>query len=148
MIAAAISTTAVYVGQYRPDQQIGPAEARAAVAAATAGTIAVLSYSTETVATDIATAKSHLSGEFLDQYTQFTEQIVTPAVNKGKVKTTASVVRSAVSDLEPDRAVVLLFINQTTASADRPDPTTTPGSVSVTLRKSDNSWRITQFEPA
>ena len=63
------------------------------------------------------------------------------------MKTTASVVRAAVSELNPDSAVVLVFINQTTQSADRPDASFTNSSVRVTLKKVDGAWLISSFDP-
>ncbi len=44
-----------------------------------------------------------------------------PAAKKKGVKTEANVARAAVSELEPGRAVVLVFVNQVTTSKDRPD---------------------------
>ena len=123
------------------------AAARVAVDAAKNGTVAILSYSPESLDKDFATAKSKLTGDFLSYYTQFTEQIVTPAAKQKSVKTTASVVRAAVSELNPDSAVVLVFINQTTQSADRPDASFTNSSVRVTLKKVDGAWLISSFDP-
>ena len=51
------------------------------------GTVALLSYSPESLDKDFATAKSKLTGGFLSYYTQFTEQIVTPAAKQKSVKT-------------------------------------------------------------
>ncbi|MFQ2844650.1 twin-arginine translocation pathway signal, partial [Mycobacterium paragordonae] len=48
----------------------------------------------------------------------------------------------------PESATVLLFINQSTQSRDRPEPTTTSSSVLVTLTKADGKWLISQFNPA
>jgi Mce-associated membrane protein len=146
-IAAAALSAFIYFSQYRPDQQTDSAAARAATDAATAGSIAVLSYSPDTLDKDFANAESHLTGDFLTYYTQFTQQIVTPAAKQKGVKTTASVVRSAVSDLQPNKAVVLAYINQTTTSADRPDPAMSSSSVLITLLKSNNHWLISQFDP-
>ena len=79
-----------------------------ALDAAKTGTVALLSYSPESLDKDFAAAKSHLTGDFLSYYTQFTQQIVTPAAKQKSVKTAASVVRAAVSDMHPDSAVVLV----------------------------------------
>ena len=83
-----------------------PADQRSAVAdpsqqAASDGTVALLSYSPDTLDKDFANAKTHLTGDFLNYYTQFTHDIVTPAAKQKAVKTSATVVRSAVSDLQP-----------------------------------------------
>lgn len=147
VVVAAACSAVTYFSQYRPDQQIGTDDARAALDAATSGSIAVLSYSPDTLDKDFATAKSHLTGEFLTYYSQFTQQIVTPAVKQKGVKTTASVIRAAVSELAPTKAVVLLYINQLTMSTDRAEPAQAESSVLVTLVKVNDNWLISEFNP-
>jgi Mce-associated membrane protein len=152
LLAAALTASAglagwLYVNEYRPDQETDPAAAKVALDAATSGTIALLSYSPESLDQDFAAAKSRLTGDFLSYYTQFTEQIVTPAAKEKSVKTTASVVRAAVSEIEPDAAEVLVFINQTTTSKENPDGAFAASSVKVGLTKVDGAWLIESFDP-
>lgn len=75
-------TAWLYAKLYRPDQQVGPSVARAAVSAASDGTVALLSYSSDTLDKDIAAARSHLGGDFLDYYNQFTQQFVVPGPSR------------------------------------------------------------------
>jgi Mce-associated membrane protein len=49
--------------------------------------------------------------------------------------------------MHPDRAVVLLFVNQVTTSKDRPDPALAASSVLVTLTKEQGRWLISEFNP-
>ena len=107
----------------------------------------MLSYSPDSLDKDFAAAKSNLTGDFLSYYTQFTEQIVTPAAKEKSVKTTASVVRAAVSEIHPDSATVLVFINQTTTSKENPDGAFAASSVKVSLKKIDDRWLISAFDP-
>lgn len=137
----------VYVNEYRPDQETDPAAAQVALDAAKTGTIALLSYSPDSLDQDFANAKSKLTGDFLNYYTQFTEQIVTPAAREKSVKTAASVVRAAVSQMEPENAEVLVFINQTTTSKENPDGAFAASSVKVGLTKIDGNWLIESFDP-
>jgi Mce-associated membrane protein len=58
-----------------------------------------------------------------------------------------AVVRAAVSELEPNSAVVLLFLNETTVSKDKPQPLITPSSVRITLTKVSGSWLISKLDP-
>jgi Mce-associated membrane protein len=136
-----------YLTQFRPDQQTDAAAAAATIKAASDGSIALLSYSPDSLDKDFAAAKTHLTGEFLDYYTQFTHDIVTPAAQQKAVKTSATVVRSAVSDLSPDSAVVLLFLNQTTTSKENPDGSFTASSVKVGLTRVNGAWLISAFDP-
>ena len=136
----------VYWFQYRPDQQIDATVAASAKKAAEDGTIAVLSYSPESLSDDIAHAKSYLTGDFLAYYTHFTDQIFAAAAQQQQVTTTARVQRAAVSDLHPDSAVVLLFVDKESSSKDNP-PQTRPTTVRATMKKVNGSWLIAQFEP-
>jgi Mce-associated membrane protein len=147
LVASAGVAAWLYFFQYRPDQQTDAAAAKVAIDAASQGTIALLSYSPDSLDKDFAAAKSHLTGDFLNYYTQFTEQIVTPAAQQKSVKTSASVVRSAVSELEPERAVVLVFVNQTTTSKENPDGAFAASSVKVGMTKIDDRWLINAFDP-
>jgi Mce-associated membrane protein len=66
---------------------------------------------------------------------------------KGELTTTAKVIRAAVSELHPGSAVVLVFVDQTTASKQKPEPVKTASSVLVTLTKINGSWLIAKFDP-
>jgi Mce-associated membrane protein len=147
LVASAGVAAWLYFSQYRPDQEVDAAASKTALDAATNGTVALLSYSPESLDKDFASAKSHLTGDFLSYYTQFTEQIVTPAAQQKSVKTTASVVRAAVSELQPNSAVVLVFVNQTTTSKENPDGAFAVSSVKVSLNKVDGAWLISSFDP-
>jgi Mce-associated membrane protein len=146
-----VASTALAAGllyfQYRPDQATDATAAKAVITAASEGTVAILSYSPDTFDRDFSSAKSRLTGDFLSYYSQFTQQIVAPAAKQKSVKTSAVVVRAAASELHPDSAVVLVFINQSTVSADRPEPALTSSSVLVTLTKADDKWLISSFNP-
>ncbi len=144
-----LTSTAVAVGlfvvDYRPDQQTDKASAREVIKAASEGAVALLTYSPDTLNQDFANAKSRLTDDFRDYYTRFTEQIVAPTAQRG-LTTKVRVVRAAVAELHPDSAVVLVFIDQTTASPDKPQPATTGSSVRVTLAKVKQSWLIAKFD--
>lgn len=147
LAAASVAVaTGLYFGLYRVDVRTDDS-ARAVLDAATTGSAALLSYSPDTIDEDIAAATSHLTGDFLTYYTEFTDQVVVPAAREKSVDTTASVVRAAVSDLREGAATVLVYINQTTTSADKPDPTATSSSVLVSLSHVDGRWLISAFDP-
>jgi Mce-associated membrane protein len=147
VVAAAALAGWAYGCQHRPDQQSDDAAAQAATRAAADGTAALLTYGPDSVNDDFASAKKHLTGEFLSYYSKFTEQIVAPAAKGKGVKTTANVVQAAVSEFHPDSAVVLLFVNQATTSKDRPESSLTSSSVLVRLEKIDGQWLIAKFDP-
>ena len=137
----------MYYNRFQPNQHTDPSVARAVVSAASDGTVALLSYSPESLDKDFATAKSHLSGDFLSYYNQFTEQIVAPAAKEKSLKTTAHVMGAAVSELHPNSAVVLVYVDQSITSKDRPDPTEDASSVLVSMTRVNGNWLITKFDP-
>lgn len=147
LVAAVGLTSWLFFFVYQPERQTDDAAVESAVKAASDGTVALLSYSPESLDQDFATAKSKLTGSFLSYYTQFTEQIVAPAAKQKSVKTQAAVVRAALAEIHPDRAVVLVFINQTTQSKDRPDASFVNSAVRVTMQKIDGGWLISAFDP-
>lgn len=148
LLVASIGLSAwLYFFQYRVDQQTGPDAQNTALQAAKDGTIALLSYSPDTLDKDLDAAKTHLTGDFLNYYTNFTDQVVRSAAKQKAVKTTATIARGAVSEMAPGTAKVLLFVNQITMSADRQEPSATSSSVLVTLTKVNDSWLISAFDP-
>jgi Mce-associated membrane protein len=147
LLASAGVAAWLYFHQYRPDQQTDDAAANVALEAAKSGTVSLLSYSPDSLDKDFANAKSHLTGDFLSYYTQFTQQVVTPAAQQKSVKTSAAVVRAAVSELQPDSAVVLVFINQNTTSKENPDGAFAASAVKVGMKKINGTWLISAFDP-
>lgn len=147
LLAAAGLAGWLYFTQYRPDQQTDEAVAQRVVNAARDGTVALLSYKPDTLDQDFAAAKSHLSGDFLNYYNDFTKQVVTPAAKNKGVTTAAQVVGAAAAELHPDSAMVLVFVNQVTTSKERPDPSMASSTVKVSLTKVNGQWLITKFDP-
>ena len=95
VIAALTLAGSVYYFQYRPDQQTGAATDEAVLQAADDGSVALLSYAPDNLDQDIANAKSHLTGDFLKYYTDFTQQVAAAAARERQVQSTATVVRAA-----------------------------------------------------
>jgi Mce-associated membrane protein len=149
LVVAAVGVAAgVYFILYRPDQRVDDATAHRAIQAASDGAVAVLSYSYDHLNRDFNNAKSHLTGDFLAYYSKFTDDVVAPTAQQGQLTTTAKVIRAAISELHPDSAVVLVFVDQTTGSVQKKDPEKTRSSVLVTLTKVNGSWLIAKFDPA
>ena len=136
-----------YLNQYRVEQQIGPEAAESAIRAATDGTVAILSYSPDTLDGDLAAAKTHLTGEFLTYYGKFSDEIVAPAARENAVDTEAAVVRSGVAEMREGTAKVLVFLNQTTTSKSTAAPMQTASTVMVTMTEVDGAWLISAFDP-
>lgn len=147
VVASVAVAAGVYLITYRPDQRVDDAAAHRAVQAASDGAVAVLSYSYEHLNRDFDNAKSHLTGDFLAYYNKFTDNVVAETAQRGQLTATAKVIRAAISDLHPDSAIVLVFVDQTTASVQKKDPEKAQSAVLVTLTKVNGSWLIAKFDP-
>lgn len=147
LLMTAGASTWIYFKRYRPHQQTDPNVAQTVISAASDGTVALLSYSPDSLEKDFATAKSHLVGDFLSYYNDFTEKIVAPAAKEKSLKTTAHVMRAAVSELHPNSALVLVFVDQSTTSKDRPNASMAASSVLVSMIRINHDWLITKFDP-
>lgn len=116
------------------------------VQAATASTIALLSYKPDTVEQQLTDARALLTGDFADAYTELTTNVVIPGAKEKQISAVATVPAAASVSADPSRAVVLVFVNQTVVvGADA--PTDTASSVRVTLEKQADRWLISGFDP-
>ena len=148
LVVSAVSLVAALAYfMYRPDQQTDAATAKSAIAAASDGTVAVYSYASNTVDHDIASAKSHLTGDFLAQYEREASKSVAAVAKQKAMKTSAAVVGAAVSRIRPDSADVLIFLDQTTEAVGAPGPSMSVGSLLVSLSKVDGKWLISAMKP-
>jgi Mce-associated membrane protein len=109
-------------------------------------TITMLSYKPETVDKDLNNARDLLTGDFGEQYTSLINDVVIPGAQQKKISAVATVPAAASVSAESNKAVVLLFVNQTVVVGQDP-PTDTASSVRVTLEKSGDRWLISQFDP-
>jgi Mce-associated membrane protein len=146
LLVCAGAASGLYFGQYRTDHDNSTVSA-AAVTAASEGSVALLSYAADSLDHDLATARSHLTGDFLTYYAQFADQFVAPAARQRDIHASATVTRAAAMDVHADNAKVLIFLNQTMTSHDNPDPVQTASSVVVGLTKVDGRWLISSFDP-
>lgn len=116
------------------------------VQAAKEGTAAILGYEPATVEKELNAARDRLTGDFRESYTSLINDMVIPGSKERQISAVADVPAAGVVSADDNRAVVLVFVNQTTTIGDEP-PTNTASSVRVTLDKVDNRWLIAGFEP-
>ena len=107
----------------------------------------LLSYASDTAEAQLKGAASLLTGDFLDYYSQFTQQVVVPAAKEKKVNTQAKVVGSSIERVGPDSATLLVMVDQTTTTSDTPTPSASQSAVRVELQKVDGRWLISAFNP-
>ena len=114
--------------------------------AAKDSTVALLSYKPDTVEQQLTAARDRLIGQFRDQYTDLTNNVVIPGAKEKQISAVASVPAAASVSADPGEAVVLLFVNQT-VTVGNGAPTDTASSVRITLNKVGERWLISKFEP-
>ncbi|ASR03093.1 RDD family protein [Gordonia rubripertincta] len=150
LLGGAVSIVGLLAAQYFHQDRSDRAttQTQAAIAEiATDSTIRLLSYKPETVDADLKAASADLTGNFLHYYRKYTNDVVIPAAKEKKVNTEAQSAGSAVVSADPDHAVVLVFVNQTTTTSDNPQPSKVASTVRVNLVKSDDRWLISDFQP-
>lgn len=127
-------------------ERIDDAAREQSVQAARNSTITLLSYTPDKVEQQLGDALNLLTGGFRDTYTTFTRDVVIPGAQQQQVSAVTTVPSAASVSADPNRAVVLLFVNQT-VSVGGNAPTNTASSVRVTLEKSGDQWLISAFDP-
>jgi Mce-associated membrane protein len=116
------------------------------VQAATASTIAILSYTPDRVEQQLNDARNLLTGEFRDSYTSLINGVVIPGAKQQQISAVATVPRAGSVSADPSHAVVLVFVNQTVVVGTGA-PSSTASSVSVRLDKVGDKWLISDFTP-
>ena len=109
-------------------------------------TVRLLSYKPDTVDQDLGSARELLTGEFRDSYTQLINDVVIPGSQEKQISAVATVPAAASVSAEPNKAVVLVFVNQT-VMVGTDAPTATTSSVQVTMERAGDGWLISEFDP-
>lgn len=123
-------------------------EASAAVLAATDTEVSeVLSYQAATIEDDLQRARGHLTGDFADQFTRLTTDMIIPTAKRDGITTRAEVTGKSVVEAQPDRVVALLFITQTTTGGTLPEPKIDGSRIQVTFVEVEGRWLIQDLVP-
>ena len=149
VLVTALVVAAVLGWQYRQGRQAEQARGEALAAARKAAPV-VLSYDYRHLDRDFARARDLLTGHFRDQYGRTTKTVVAPtattyhAVVKATVATPSDGATPAASVVSaaPEKAVVLLFVNQVTQSTQVPEPRLDLNRVRLTLTRTSYGWKV------
>lgn len=149
---AALLVLALAVGVgvlfYQHRQDVATEQARTdAVRAASEQAVAMLSYDYNRVDDQLAAAGDGLTGSFRDDYQKLADEIIAPGAKEKKLTVQVSVQGAAPVSASPDDAVVLLYLNQVTTSADAPDAATTGSRVRMEMQKVDGRWLTERLTP-
>jgi Mce-associated membrane protein len=149
LAAAAVSAAALGGWQLtvksRPLPADQVAERTAATDAAAKGMVAILSYSPGTVQQTLNAAEATLTRDLLDSFKQAFNQVIVPATQQHGTTVTAVVMSAGVQALTSDAAEIVLAVNQTTTTREKPDPTNVSNSMLVALTRVNGKWLINRF---
>ncbi|MEU7061444.1 hypothetical protein [Streptomyces sp. NPDC046197] len=153
LLVAALVVAAVLGRQYWLGRQAQQARGQALAAAQQAAPV-VLSYDYRHLDRDFARARAHLTGAFRDEYLRTTKTVVGPTARKYHGVVQATVARptgggaeaASVVSAAPDRAVVLLFVNQVTRSTQVSGSRLDLNRVRMTLTRTSSGWKVSALD--
>ncbi|WP_328767746.1 hypothetical protein [Streptomyces sp. NBC_00286] len=153
LLIAGLVAVAVLGWQYREGQRAEQAREQALTAARKAAPV-VLSYDYRHLDRDFTAARAHLTGNFRDEYGKTTKTVVGPTARKYEGVVKATVVEPAaggtpaasVVSASPDKAVVLLFVNQVTKSTQVSGPRVDLNRVRMTLDRTSEGWKVSAVD--
>jgi len=122
---------------------------REATAAASSGVATVLSYDYRHLSNDFSDAEALLTPGFRKQYMKTTAAAVQPLAAKYRATSTAVVPPGAAGavTVSPNRAVVLVFVDQTVTNSQLAAPRLDRARINVTLVRSGGRWLIDKLSP-
>ncbi|MGI5193826.1 hypothetical protein ACQEVY_09320 [Streptomyces sp. CA-288835] len=153
LLIAGLIAVAVLGWQYREGQRAEQARGQALTAARKAAPV-VLSYDYRHLDRDFTAARARLTGKFRDEYGKTTKTVVGPTAKKYEGVVKATVVEPAgggtpaasVVSASPDKAVVLLFVNQVTRSTQVSGPRVDLNRVRMTLDRTSDGWKVSAVD--
>lgn len=118
----------------------------AALQAAPAEAVALLSYDYRSVDQDLQRARATLTGGYRDQFTAEASKVTAPAARAQHITTHATVIGSAVVRADPEEVVVLLFVNQSTRSSRSPAVQLSAHRIQLTMALVGDRWLVSNLE--
>jgi Mce-associated membrane protein len=137
------------IGYLKYVNAVGAASEQAAmqsVKVAKDSTVAMLSYTPDTVDQKLTAATDRMTGNFRESYSSMIHDVVIPGAKEKKISAVATVPATASTSATPDHAVVQVFVDQAITMGDD-TPTQTNSIVQVTLDRVHDRWLISGFDP-
>ena len=129
----------------RAEQQTEQAREQAVAASRDAARL-LFSYDHATLDDDFAKGLAVTTGEFRDEYSRTTKDVVAPVARQYKAVVQADVVESAVVEAEPDEVVTLVFLNQATTSTRVEGQQVDQSRVRMRLVERDGRWLVSEVK--
>jgi Mce-associated membrane protein len=153
LVALGLTAVGVLGWEYAEGRRTDAARTEAVAAARKAAPV-VLSYDHRRLEADFAAARGHLTGAFEEEYGRTTSKVVGPTAKKYRGVVKASVVAppdggapaASVVSVSPDRAVVLLFVNQVTTSTQVTGSRVDLNRVRMTMTRTSGGWKVSAVD--
>jgi len=107
----------------------------------------LLSYDYHTLDKDLAGARAGTTGAFRDQFAELSTKVVAPAAQKQQIVTKTTVAGTSVVSAEPNRVVLLVFLDQVTQTKADPSSRIDGARVRATLQRQDGQWLVSELTP-
>ena len=104
----------------------------------------LLSYDYRTIQDDVDRAADGATGSFRAEYVKTFKTVLFEQAKAQQTVVKAQVRSASVVDAQPDRVVVLLFVNQATTKKDAKDTKIDQPRVQMTLNKVDGKWLVSK----
>ncbi|MBB3664853.1 Mce-associated membrane protein [Prauserella sediminis] len=112
-----------------------------ALAAAERYAVDLSSYDHEDLDGNFRTVQSNATGQFGQQYRQVSENLTT-LLKQHKATSEGNVVRAGIAEAGADRAVVLLFVDQTISNTNTDQPRVDRNRMEMTLVRHEDRWLV------
>lgn len=142
VVAAVLGLVTWSLPDVRHQDQVDEAQ-QSAPAAAERAAATILSYDYTSLDTDEKSAERYMTPAYAKQYATTFDKLVRPNASHLHAKVQADVRASGVTHADPDRAAVLLFVNQTTTStANEGQPQRALNRVQMSMVKQGGTWLV------
>lgn len=152
-VVVAVAVGAFFLGGHLGTEDTAEASAvredraEEVISAAEEFAIAVTSYDHREFDDDVAAVLEQSTGEFHDRYAEASESLRDMVV-EGKATATGTVLETAVRDVGPDRAEVMLFVDQevTNRATRKQGPRLDRNRMIVVLERQGDRWLASDLE--
>ncbi|QIK64937.1 hypothetical protein G7072_00055 [Nocardioides sp. HDW12B] len=115
------------------------------VAAAETAAVAVLSYDHRSLEQDRDAALEFMTTAYGDSYRSTFDAAVLPSATDAEATVEAEVQETGITAIDGDSAEVLVFVDQSTTTAESPEPMAALNRITLTLVREDSEWLIDEI---
>lgn len=138
---AAVEVWWQVLGQRSQEQRVE--QARTAAEAIVAD---LLTYRHNSVAEELDAALLNVAGEFAEDYHRLVDETIAPVSRERRLDTEVAVLQSGIVAAEEDSVTVLFFVDQAITSVDAPGTRRDISRIEVTVRQTDDVWKVDRLE--